>query len=315
VRIAAFSAPATRVVAGCIALLIVIAIHRSAMDHPSALIESLGHALHGPGFAGLALVFFMLTGATRNPRSRYYMAAALSFAAALIAEAAQIPGPRDAQVVDLLIDFAGIVGMLALLAAVSKQSGTRWPRSLFLALGVGLLVFVSAQAIALSHAIVRQYLSQPQIISFDASWERRLIAAQDQPLATLLDAPDNWPDPSGKIYRAEEQARWGIFLKLDPFPDWSDYAALSFIAATADGEPMELAINIWDRADASQLGRENASVTVSPNARRYRVAFESLQSVDGYTPLDRSRIESLVFSAASPGGKRTLLLDDIRLER
>lgn len=314
-QIAGISTSITRVVLGLTALLIVTVLHTLAMDHPSGLLESLGHSLHGPGFAGLTLVFFLLIGPTRKPRSRYYIAAGIGTAGALIAEAAQIPGARDAQFVDLLVDLAGIAGMLLLLAALAKQADTGWPKTLALPLGVGLLLLVSIQSIGISHALVRQHLLHPQIITFDSGWERRLIAEDDRQTAKFVDAPANWTEANRNIYRADEQTRWGIFLKLDPFPNWSDYTALSFVAASADGAPLEIAINIWDLTGAEDLGRENATVLVTSEPRRYRVSFETLNIVNGYRALDRRRIESLVFSAATPGRNRTLLIDDIRLER
>ncbi len=173
---------------------------------------------------------------------------------------------------------------------------------------------MSWSSISISYAIVQQQLSKPRLIAFESRWEERLIADFDEEYASIIDAPGNWPLTGGNVYRANEQKRWGIFLKVNPPPDWRAFSALSFIASSGRDEEFDVAINIWDLSKDAVSGRQNAFVTVGPVPRRIRVSFESLQKVPGYEALDFGRINSVVFSAAMPGRNLSILLDDIRLE-
>ena len=67
-------------------------------------------SLHGPGFALVALAVFLIVGQRSSVYARYLITLGATLGIGLISEAAQITGPRDAQISDLLIDGSGAVG-------------------------------------------------------------------------------------------------------------------------------------------------------------------------------------------------------------
>ena len=78
------------------------------------------HALHGPGFALLALLILWYLQYQCRSVVNYVLAAGIAMAIGLLSEAAQIPGPRDAQVKDVVVDALGIFGAVGLSAALDR---------------------------------------------------------------------------------------------------------------------------------------------------------------------------------------------------
>jgi len=247
----------------------------------------------------------------------YPLAAAITMAIGLISEIAQIPGPRDAQLSDLMVDALGIVGALGVTAAFDRRV-----RSLITMPVRLLLPTVSGTALAiaivptlwLGYAFVEQQRAFPALLTFDHAWETATFGQTAQRQPEVIDAPPGWPIKGDKISRSSENGRWGIFLSLHPARDWHGYAGLSFVAASG-GEGFAMDIGVTDMPKGEQHHSEHyyKSVTVGPEPKRYTLTFKEVRTAAKDRPFDFSRVKSVVFSAAKPGGRQELLLDDIHL--
>jgi hypothetical protein len=286
-----------------------------------ALAIDIMHSLHGTGFAILSLFVYWLL-QRRYPQSfNYVIAAGVTMGIGLLSEAAQVPGPRAAELSDLIEDGLGILGALGLLAAFDHRvrQQLRAPAHLLLSGGAAIALGIAClPSVWYTYALIEQKRAFPAIVTFESAWERSAFyVPRDEKPARLVPPPESWIADGNTIARFEEAGRWGIFLVLKTVTNWRGYNKLTFVAAS-DGEPFVLDIGIRDRPDKS-TGKEQAvfykTFVAGPEPRRYSIGFDEIGMQAAHGPLDFSRVESVVLSAAKPGSGVKILLDDFRLER
>ena len=276
------------------------------------------HSLHGTGFAILALIIYWYL-ERRFPKSNnYLLAAGVTMAIGVISEAAQIPGPRDAQFSDLLVDGLGVFGALGVKASldtVIRRQLTRPVRMLLPGLAGIALAIACIPSFWFSYALVEQYRAFPNLLTFEHTWERAAFGQTVTRRPQLVDAPADWPVHGNTVARAREDGRWGIFISLQPKPDWRGYSSLSFVAASPGG-PVAMDIGVKDMTlDGEYHGvRYYKSVIVKKTPTRFSVAFEDIQAHESDRPFDFAKVEGVVLSASKPGSGAEILVDDFRLE-
>jgi hypothetical protein len=177
------------------------------------------------------------------------------------------------------------------------------------------LAIACVPTVWLSHALVQQQKVFPILLTFENRWETAAFGQTAGRRPDLVASPATWPNDGALVANAVEDGRWGIFLSLHPLPDWSDYSKISFVAASV-GEPFVMDIGIrevlYDKA--IEPNRYYATMRVNPEPKTFTFTFEKIQVAMKDRPFDFSRVESVVFSAAKPGGGQEILIDDIRLE-
>jgi len=207
-------------------------------DWPPLAIDIL-HSLHGPGFALIALAVFWYLQSRCVSTINYLLAAGIAMSIGLVSEIAQIPGPRDAQFKDLLVDGIGILGALGIAASLDRRvrSAISRPARLLLPAVAGVaLAMACVPALWYSYALLSQQRAFPVLLSFEQAWEMATISKTDGLKPSRIATPDDWPVDGATIAHGTEAGRWGIFLSLHPLPDWQGYSKLSFVAASVDAE-------------------------------------------------------------------------------
>ena len=289
----------------------------SPVDWPPLAIDIL-HSLHGPGFALIALAVFCYLQSRCVSTINYLLAAGIAMGIGLVSEIAQIPGPRDAQFKDLLVDGIGILGALGIAASLDRRvrSALSRPAHLLLPAVAGVALAIACMpTLWYSYALLSQQRAFPVLLSFEHAWEMATISKTNGVKPSRIAAPDDWPVVGATIVQGTEAGRWGIFLSLHPLPDWQGYAKLSFVAASVDAEfPMAFCVRDTRPDRKSRRNRFCKHLTVSSEAQRFVVEFDEIQSTMKDRAFDFTRVAALVFSASKPGGGNELLLDDIRLE-
>ena len=266
----------------------------------------------------MALGVFWFLQSRGETYMNYVLAAGISMGIGLISEISQIPGPRDAQVKDLVVDAIGILGALGITASFDGRvrsvikKPVRWLMS---AVACVALTIACAPTLWYSYALVQQQRAFPVLLSFEQAWETATFDQTADRRPDVVDAPADWPARGDKVSRSTEDGRWGIFLSLHPVQDWRGYSQLSFVAAANSSRfAMDIGVRELRPADQDKANRYYSNVWVKLEPQRFRITFEEIQSAMKNRPFDFSRVEAVVFSAASPGDKNELLLDDIRLE-
>ena len=108
------------VIVGVLLTVTVLLAHRYLPSQISHLAHEAIRSLHGPGFGLVALLMMLLLRTVDRPVAGYVKAAAFAMVLAAASEAAQIPGPREAEVGDLLTDALGIIAFLGMAAILDR---------------------------------------------------------------------------------------------------------------------------------------------------------------------------------------------------
>lgn len=236
----------------------------------------------------------------------------------LLSEAAQIPGPRDAQIKDVVVDALGILGAVGLSAALDRAVRLVipfWARLLLPMVAGAALTIACFPSLWLTHALIQQRNAFPTLLTFESRWETATFSQPGHQRPERVKAPSKWIGDGPTVAQAIEQGRWGIFISIHPLPDWSDYNRIRFIAAS-NGERFRMDIGIresWE-SNEPEANVYYTSFLIESEAQEFEISFDDVQAGMKDRPFDFSRVESLVFSAAEPGRGQTILLDDVRLE-
>ncbi len=299
--------------------LAVIWAHHFLPSQTSALAAESIRSLHAPGFGLVSILVLKLGRFRGRPVARYLKAAATTMLLAVIAEATQIPGGREAQLSDLVIDALGIIGFLGCAAALDRdiRGVIGIPGSVALAL-VCIPAFGAAitPTVRLTQALVMRQQVLPTLLSFDGPWERAYARGEEIDFE-VIPAPAGWPSGSGNIARAESSGRFAMMLRLAPYPDWRNHEAVSFVAATTDGESRRIELGLWglEPADGSLASRYYTGVRIGPAPARYCIKFTDLPDATSDRPFDLRVVSELLLAAAKHEAGITVLLDDFRLEQ
>jgi len=145
------------------------------------------------------------------------------FALGILSEAAQIPGPRDASMQDLVSDWLGATA--ALLFALAFNSGGEIRRRSKIAAafaGTVVLIFALSSIIVVSVAYAERSHQYPVLVSFSARFGHYFRRTQHASLVVRRD--EKYGQLSGQITLNE--GAWPGIIFHDIWPDWRDYSAL-----------------------------------------------------------------------------------------
>jgi len=307
------------IAAGLLLTVIVLMAHQYLPVRISDLEHEAIRSLHGPGFGVVALLMMLLLRDSERPSGAYVKAALFAMVLAALSEAAQIPGPREAEFKDLLTDALGIVAFLGMAAIFDRGIRSSMGKG-----RIAVLALISIPALALtlqstawlSYALVKRERALPQILSFDEAWEQTYNSGADGP-ADLIDAPDGWPVGSGNIARLHSAGKWGLMLHIRPHPDWSDYFAVSFVAATDDEDYRRIALGLWgiDPEDGTQQGRYYTRTKIFREPARYCILFDDVNKPSSQRRFDFTQVYELLVGATKDEVGVKILVDDFRLEK
>jgi VanZ family protein len=305
--------------AGMLLTVVVLLAHQYLPSHISDLAHEAIRSLHGPGFGLVALLMLMLLREKDRPLVAYVQAATFAMVLAAAAEAAQIPGPREAELGDLLTDALGIIAFLGIAAVFDRRIRVTIGKQrvwLMALISIPVLVLTLTPTVWLSYALIKRQQAMPQLLTFDKSWEQTYSSGVGGPLE-LIDAPDGWPEGSGKIARLHSAGKWGLMLHIRPHPDWSEYSAVSFVAATSNEDMRRIALGLWGIKpdDGSAQGRYYTRASVTREPARYCILFEDLNTPSSTREFDLTQVYELLVGDLKDEIGVELLVDDFRLEK
>ena len=290
-------------------LVVVIAFHQFDPDHWTSLARRILHSLHGPGFAVLAAVTFWMLRGRYDGWIRVAVAWGLCTVISLAAELSQVPGPRNAEFSDLVVDNIGILAGLTVSAAIQPPTGLlgnavrRWHIA---ALAFVLTIAVMAPTAWLIAAFVHRGQQLPLLLSFESLLDREYYIGMHSTPPARADSPENWPASGNTIGLGTADGKWGTLIAIDPHPDWRAFDAVSFFAANARDEPASVGVTIHGLDNYYQVFEVGSTPT------RLVVRFDDIRTAA--PRFDFASVRTVVVSAANPDEDLSLYLDDFRLE-
>ena len=225
--------------------------------------------------------------------------------------AAQIPGPRDAELIDLVVDAIGIISGLGFIAMFDARYRS-FPLAIITVLA---LVVAAGPTLFYGYAWISQQRAAPTLLSFEHRWERPIFGQPGPHHPDMLPAPPGWP-LEGTVALAEETDRGRALVRVTPYPDWTGYSALSFIAASGSGMPTKIRVSIVDirPTDESDTNRFRENFDIGAQPTRITIPLDKLREISNGRPFDLAHIEAIFLNAVEPGSDTSVYLDDFRLE-
>ena len=283
----------------------------------SRLWDGIFDAGHAVVFGGIAWAVWVILCAYERPRRALFRGLAAFGVAAwfgFLTEAAQIPGPRNADLWDGLRDLAGAAGVLLLVAAGHR--GRRLPRQVVITVAMGALLIGFWLGMRPLTVHVSRTLQLPSLARFDRPWGRSLVG--------LRDATITWqtrPGPTGTPVAAAEitylaQGVYPAFMLHEPHPDWSGYTDLALDLFIPGDLPRTLLFRVVDRGIGSdyteQFGR---TLEFAPGWHQVRFPLESVSVAISGRRIHLDEIQSLVIFVPAPETPFRIVLANLRLER
>ncbi len=283
---------------------------------------------HVPVFGLLSLVFLGISLLLfRDVISRrwlhYIIAFILTAVLGIITEAAQIPGPRDADVLDWLRDLLGAALFLIFYGAwdtsllpmnMRQHLILRW---LAVGLVAALLILAMLPVVTLAAAYDSRDNAFPHLCTFDAGWEKSFWKGLWGAKVDIVAAPAEWSDTNaGRVGRLTfNPAKYPAFSIREPVGNWHGFAHLAFDVFVPADSHIVLALRVDDiHHDNKYNDRYNAELRLQPGLNHIRIPLESIKRAPISRPMDMSHISSLTLFALSPNESFSVYVDNFRLD-
>ncbi len=275
--------------------------------------QSFLESLHVPVFGVVALSLFAATG-LRNEwgvAQRVAVVCAAAIAIAILSEGAQISGPRDASIKDLVSDWLGAAAALLFALALTRRHPFRPTHRLGFAIaGLASCLLALWPLVSVSAAYLERNMRQPVLISFDHHLGQVFRRAQH---AALDLRHDLVTDRTAGIITLEEGA-WPGLIFNDVWPDWSDYSALVIEFRLEEIAPLEINIRIHDRehelGEQPYSDRFNLSYELQPGGNTLHIPLEKIRNAPRAREMDMSQVTGIVvFCSAGQAGRQFQLFE------
>jgi hypothetical protein len=286
---------------------ILVLLHKARIPADGLWTQTFLNSLHVVVFAVVALLLFAATKAIPNASiTRRALVALLgAFILGIISEAAQLSGPRDASLEDLVSNWLGAAGALLIgVGIMSKASAnTRLLFPLLLA-GTMVLIFALFPLLKVSAAYAERQYQKPTLVSFDAFFTKTFVRPQHSTLTLVKSTSGD--EVVGRVTLTD--GAWPGLIIHDIWPDWSNYSEL-VVDLVLDGEaPLEVHFRVHDRQH--QVGEQpyndrfNLTRELRSGRQTLRIPLETIRNAPQGREMDLSQVVGMVlFCSAGQVGR------------
>jgi hypothetical protein len=300
-----------------IVIALVLVIHLASPPASGLWLQTFANSVHVPFFGAIALSLFVFTGTMQNLDlgRRILISIGAAFLLGALSELAQIPGPRDASVEDLLSDWLGAAGTVLFAAAFSRSTTSNVGLRRFAAIfGLSLLLIALWPLIRISAAYLERNYRVPSIATFDSRFGRRFILAQHTSLQIIETAPSGRKIANVNLLKGA----WPGLVFHDIWPDWREYSTLVIEFGMPEATPLDLNVRVHDRvhrqSNQAHSDRFNMEYELQPGLQTLRIPLARIQKAPAGRKMDLSQIEGIVIFCSAKNAGRSFQLMSIRLE-
>lgn len=285
-------------------------------------VQDFGHLpLFGMISTLLLLVLSKLYGPEAPVGRQYLIAFAIAVTLGVATELAQMVGPRDADLQDLLRNLSGTFAALSLAATVDPRIRVGWigRRPLRWGLRLAALVVVAVMALPLVR-VVDGYLARsarmPTLYAFSESKERAFVRGRFGWIKGV-EQPDCWGEgapPFAAEIRFGTKVGPAIVFN-EPYPDWSEFTMLALEICLPGDQPVTLGLRIDDQhRSVRYTDRYNRHLNLQPGVNRIRISLDEVGRGPAERPLDLTMLERIVLFPVEPAGGYGFFLAPIELQ-
>jgi hypothetical protein len=289
-----------------------------------AEILNLGHVFMMGAFSLIALGITgdLLGSRVPNRLQQYMIALGVTVAVGGLFELAQIPGPRDADIVDFVRDAAGALSFLSMYMlfdpqmSVIRSKWNRWTNAAIPVVAAGVILIASIPAIRWTAAVYYRNCIFPTLCTFNSNCEPLFWTYRDATLERVP-PPEGWSRATDSLVgrmTCLPSPRSGFAIN-QVYPDWRAYTLLKVPLYLNETEPTGFFVQIEDREyQGSDADRFTYRTEISPGANLVSVPLElSARLPDGRVP-DLRHIEIVYFYTADTTDTTELFIGSIGLQ-
>lgn len=299
-----------------IATAILVLLHIAKVPAEGLLMRSFLDSSHVLVFAIVVLLLFSASKAIPNLTTtrRAAITLVVTLLLGIVSEAAQIPGPRDASLQDLLSNWFGAAGALLIAVAfVPKSSAHRKSRIFFSLAGLAVLVLSIFPLLKVSAAFAERVVQRPTLLTFDSYFARTFVRPQNSTLA-IIESPSGG-ETVGWV--SLNEGAWPGLVIHDIWPDWRNHSELVVDLLLDTDSPSQINFRVHDRkhqaGEQPHNDRFNVSFTLPPGRHTVRIPLETLKHAPMGRQMDLANIAGIaIYCSKKEAGKKFGLIS-IRL--
>lgn len=279
------------------------------------LADALQNFGHAPLFGVAAILIVRAFRISRAESLRpFWLALGWALLLGAATEVIQLQLGGDAEWQDVATDLAGAAAFLAVYWCFTSPAS----KSMRWTVGLSAITILSVAAIPLivtAAATWQRNRAFPILADFNSGPARRFFSAKDASFE-LVPAPaaSSLPQGSRMARITFQPAQYPSFAIDEPYPDWTSYKELSFLAYSELPAPISLMIRIHDEHHNNETSdRFNAALSIKPGLNPIRIPLRDIETALSGRRMDMHAIKGVRVFALSPAQPLSVYVGDIRL--
>jgi len=294
----------------------------------SLLSKEINNAMHFPFYGLLSLLllglsFLFLNRIIANRMQHYLIAFMATIVIGGLHEYLQIVGPRDADIGDFGRDVAGTITFLGLYLINDKKMiahREKWNRKVKLIIYAGaflVIFYIFTPTAFWAASFLYRNQNFPVICDFESVLENRFLKTQDAVLDITREPYNFGKEKAGnKVGKLTFLvAKYPGLVFREPYPDWSGFKSLNFMAFSNLDFPVGIGIRIEDSQHNNDSNdRFNKTLVISPGINNISILLEEIRYGPTTREMDMMNIRAVRLFMYRPDEEFSLYFDDFRLE-
>jgi VanZ family protein len=287
-------------------------------------VQNTGHTVIFAFLSIITLLFIKKSGFMIDLKHAYQYVAAFSITlfAGITVELIQLVIHRDADIVDVLRDFIGIVSFLGIYAVVDPDLRNYWvlkgkvlKRGILM---VGVFIMLSG-LIPLSNlmiAYIYRNESFPVLIDFNKRWTNTFISTSHAQLDILAESNNPGIFNNKQFARLRlEQSKYPGLTMLEPVSDWSGFSYLNFSIYSEEMASFDLIVRVHDKYhNQTYNDRFNKRLRINHGINNIKIPLVSIRFAPKDRQIDMSEISSMTIFAVNLNAPIIFYISNISLK-
>ena len=288
--------------------------------------QELQNSAHTVLFAPITLLILMLLRAApnffwRTPFNFYITAVSISLLIATLTELLQLFTARDASLMDLARDLAGILVGLGLYAAIDSRLQIRrlMPAKRLKAGIVVLTVLLFTASMLplafLSAAYLQREAEFPLVADLSASWTRPFLRLNNAVISTATKNEIQFKTENRLTRVTFGRGIYPGFSIIETTSDWSAYSTFTLAIYSKQIQPFELVLRVQDdQHNYAYTDRFNTVLTINKGINYFHIPLEAIKTAPVDRKINMEKIKEFTLFSAQPAEGLSFYSGAMRLE-
>jgi VanZ family protein len=304
-----------RIMASAVILALLMVIHFATPSRSGLWLQTFYDSMHVLFFGVIAVCILVATPLHWPRRKRLLTVLMAVLALSALSETAQIPTGRDASFNDLLADWFGAAGFIAVAIVFSASISVPKGRGRYLILvGIALIAWPLLPLAKVSAAYLERSQLIPELANFDSRFGDMFFYVQNAELRKFRRSGE--PTYSAEVSLGD--GPWPGIIFHDLWPNWEPYTALVIEIENPETESLLVNVRVHDRThklgDQPHADRFNMSYELQQGRHTLRIPLEEIRNAPRGRKMNLSQIEGIVVFCSAGNAGRQFQLAEIRLE-